>query len=112
MSRRIVEASSPASTSSSRRRWPAPAARRCLAGGDRRRSAEGTGEQLPDGGVHLGVQRDRPAGGLRPRPPRRGHRPARRRPARRRTLAGGPPAQASRILELAHPGPPRRPSAG
>lgn len=36
-------------------------ARRCLADGHRGRSSEGTAEQLPDGGVHVGVQRDRPA---------------------------------------------------
>lgn len=48
-------------------------------------------EQLPDGGVHVAVQRDRPTGDLSPHPPRRCHRPARRGPDRRCSMAGRPP---------------------
>ena len=55
------------------------------------RSADGAAQQLPDGRVHLAVQRDRPAGDLGAHPPRRRHRPAGRRPDRRRTVARGPP---------------------
>lgn len=42
------------------------AARRCLADGHRGRSPEGIAEQRSDGGVHVGLQRDRPAGDLLP----------------------------------------------
>ena len=78
--------------------------------GVRRRSADGAAQQLPDGRVHVAVQRDRPAGDLAARPPRRGHRPAGRRPDRRRARGGTTSCSRSpRTLELAHPWADRRP---
>jgi Asp-tRNA(Asn)/Glu-tRNA(Gln) amidotransferase A subunit family amidase len=68
------------------------AAGRLLEGRDRRGSPDGVAEQLPDGRVHVAVQRHRPTGDLGPGPSRRRHRPSRRRPGRRGTLAGRPPA--------------------
>jgi amidase len=73
-----------------------PATRGRLADRHRRRSPHGPVEQLSDGGVHVAVQRHRPTGDISAHPPRRRHRPARRRTDCRRTMAGrSPPPRVS-----------------